>query len=73
MAVVVKIYGFIVTEPQPVACLHFRFKHDLFHLFVRNMTGVEWFRQGFQFPAGEFGFAANENLVVSSYIVSFIF
>ena len=51
MVVVVKIDGLAFTEPQLVAGLHFRFVHNLFHLFVRNMAGVELLRQGFQLPA----------------------
>ena len=51
MAVIFKIYGLVFTEPQPVAGLHFRSPYDLFHLFVRNMAGVERSRQGFQIPA----------------------
>ena len=32
------------------------------------MVGVEWLRQGFQFPAGQFGFTVNENLYESDYL-----
>ena len=53
MAFIVKIYELTSVESQPVSDFQLRLPHNPFHLFVRDVVGVEWLRQGFQFPAGQ--------------------